>query len=255
MYHGRGRGAQTLRDEDGRALPSAGPPQLYPKVQVPPQPVLDETDLALLDRKRALEKAYRESPYFLTLPTAKKDDVEVERYSDRLRGAPAADKLPLTAVLTLQHRYFPSELWAKGDGRRRGRAGARRAAAAGAGARGAALFDSDDEPLDTARLEQLAEAEQRAERGRGGAAAAADDDEDGPVTLRGAARRGRKRSAAGDGLLDDEVGGGAAEEEEEGSSGESEDDELDVGGIEGGDESDDDDLGGEGGGDGDAVFN
>jgi len=40
-------------------------------VPLPPLPSLSDAEVALLDRKLALDKAWRASPYHLPLPTAK----------------------------------------------------------------------------------------------------------------------------------------------------------------------------------------
>jgi hypothetical protein len=40
-------------------------------VQLPPVPTVSDAERALLERKRLLERAWRASPYFLPLPSAK----------------------------------------------------------------------------------------------------------------------------------------------------------------------------------------
>ena len=40
-------------------------------MQLPPLPTVSDAERALLERKRLLERAWRASPYFLPLPSAK----------------------------------------------------------------------------------------------------------------------------------------------------------------------------------------
>jgi len=183
------------------------------------------------------------------------DDDGVERYSDRYKPSSVPGRAPLSAFLTLDSRYFPSELHRRRAASGRGAAPRGRAAPwqAAQGAPGG----------DMQRLERLAEAERRAaERGTADGAPDDDDDEDGIRAPGGATKRPRRVVAGGD----DEDGEGGAEgaaaaaggeggdadaDEEAAEEDDDADDEDDYGGAAGGAFDDDEDFGDDLGGGGD----
>ena len=240
-------------------------------MELPPLPLVLPRDRLLLERKRALERAWRSGPYHLPLPTAEAQKWEVERYSDRHARAPPGRE-NLREFLTLlpdgkfpEGKYFPSELWEKPAGA--GRQGT--AAKRGAGAGRALVYGHVDDALAAERrLDALAAAERRAEGGGGGAGDAArrkrrarviDDDDDDGGESGGAAKGG---GGGGGSEEDEEEGGGKAggakdargggDEDEEGGGGGGEAEEAEeVDGALGSDAFDDDDdgQGGDGGDD------
>ena len=260
-------------------------------MQLPPLPTVSDAERALLERKRLLERAWRASPYFLPLPSAKTGapsrcacapearppgcgcrcdvagtlltpraaaaavDDGVERYSDRYKPQAVPGRAPLSAFLTLDVRYFPAELY-----RRKGAGAGRGGAPRGPGAEWLAAEGAAGG--DMLRLERLAEAERRAaERGDaagGGGGGEEEEDEDAIRAPGGATKRPRRVAAGGE---DDEDGGeGAAAAGAEGGDGADEeaadeeedaDDEDDYGAAAGGAFDDDDDYADDLGGGGD----
>ena len=294
-----------------RALPPRGAAQraltcrgAQAGVPLPPLPSVSDAERALLDRKRLLERAWRASPYFLPLPSAKTgasppcvyrrvtcasrtrirrgmsqpyspqvsaacadarprraaaDDDGVERYSDRYKPSAVPGRAPLSAFLTWDSRYVPSELYRRRTGAGRG--------GAGRGGRSAPWLTGEGAAGgDMLRLERLAEAERRAAE-RGAADGDAGDDDEDAIRAPGGATKRPRRVVAGD---DDEDGGAEADptaagaepadgdgDEEAAEDDEDADDEDDYGGAAGGAFDDDedfaDDLGG-GDDDGGATY-
>ena len=259
-------------------------------MKLPPLPTVSDAERALLERKRLLERAWRASPYFLPLPSAKTGapsrcacaleerprgcgcccavagtlltpcaaaaavDDGVERYSDRYKPQALPGRAPLSAFLTLDARYFPAELY-----RRKGAGAGRGGAPRGRGAEWLAAEGAAGG--DMLRLERLAEAERRAaERGdaAGGGGGEEEDDEDAIRAPGGATKRPRRVAAGGE---DDEDGGegtaaagaegGEGADEEAADEEEDADDEDDYGAAAGGAFDDDDDYADDLGGGGD----
>ncbi|KAF6250386.1 hypothetical protein COO60DRAFT_859797 [Scenedesmus sp. NREL 46B-D3] len=136
-----GRGgfqAPGLKDDEGNIVEAevnAGPPPLFPAVELPHDPPeLTAHDKLLGLRRADLLRYYRTSPYFLRLSQplqekAAKDGGstdEVEKYSDRFKAKsqrqPGA-KVHLASLLSLHPHHFPEELFSDRDRRLAARGG------------------------------------------------------------------------------------------------------------------------------------
>ncbi|WIA34598.1 hypothetical protein OEZ86_012918 [Tetradesmus obliquus] len=127
-----------LKDDEGNIVQTevnAGPPPLFPAVELPHDPPeLTAHDKLLGLRRTDLLRYYRASPYFLDLSqqpqgkAAKGSSIdEVEKYSDRFKARsqrqPGA-KVQLASLLTLHRHHFPEELFGDRDRRLAARGGA-----------------------------------------------------------------------------------------------------------------------------------
>ncbi|GLI71236.1 hypothetical protein VaNZ11_016357 [Volvox africanus] len=130
-----GRGAPigpVARDEDGTVLATApaGPPPLFPEVELPEHPEITSRDKMLLLRRFELTHRSKTSPYFLELPQAHQDTGTLEEGFDPYRAPqPGKDgsaggghgsgtkraRPPLSSVMTLLAEYFPEELYSSKD--------------------------------------------------------------------------------------------------------------------------------------------
>ncbi|GFR49712.1 hypothetical protein Agub_g11866 [Astrephomene gubernaculifera] len=174
----------VARDEDGTVLPTApaGPPPLFPEVELPEHPDITARDKMLLLRRFELTHRSKASPYFLELPKAQQDTGTLAEGFDPFKqpepgaagaaggaataGAAAVvgvkrSRPPLSSVLTLVPEYFPEELYSSKDMR-----ASRLQTLKGQDAYFRAQNRGDD-AAGLNRLEQLARLEGAAEEGGG----------------------------------------------------------------------------------------
>ncbi|GBF98020.1 hypothetical protein Rsub_11131 [Raphidocelis subcapitata] len=171
---GGGAGPQRLTDEDGQQvldLEDGGPPKTFPEIELPPQIEVGDHDKIMLLHYRDSLRQFQASPYFLR----RKRDAQ-QGFEDDAQGpgkqaavaaaaAASAGGVAALALMALDPRYFPEELYSEKDKRQAARAAAGQSlrgpspAAPGGGAAG----DAGLARLLAAR----ADAEQAAE-GRGG---------------------------------------------------------------------------------------
>ncbi|KAK9816401.1 hypothetical protein WJX74_009310 [Apatococcus lobatus] len=122
-FRGRGRGGvgpPVAKDDDGNIVSSQveGPPPLYPELEkLPKRPEISPRDKRLLARHRALNKFYKNSPYFLKRNHEQSGADGVLEKIDDLAGISKKRKeeqpLQLSDVMILHPKYFPQELLGK----------------------------------------------------------------------------------------------------------------------------------------------
>lgn len=193
----------VARDDDGTVLPTApaGPPPLFPEVELPDHPEVTPKDKMLLLRRFELTHRSKHSPYFMELPKAQEDTGALADGFDPFKAATGLEDLslaaagggaaaaakpqaaaagggggskrpPLSSVMTLVPEHFPEELYSSKDMR-----ASRLQTLKGQDAYFRAQNRADD-GSGLRRLEQLAKLESNQEEGGPGAKKAPEAEEE-----------------------------------------------------------------------------
>jgi len=112
---GGGPVGPVARDDEGNIiLPGASaPPPLFPEMELPLHPELDDEDNDLLGKHLGLSKRLKRSLYYLNVVT-KDDDVlddGLDTVTTKRQKYRLANRQPLSSVMTLIVDYFPEELY------------------------------------------------------------------------------------------------------------------------------------------------